>query len=409
MTAFLTYWRVLIETARRSQDAGSDLGSLIVDARTLQRRLPGSVTPPQTPPAGAVWDTGPLPEIDFAFPGSDISAMAFLGALAPDFTTYRAGLVRNKGQQQFRSREESENVPWASLFHVNRSGDLLRTFLEHTADIPSPALRSQALAFAMGYVSHMATDIALNPWINVLASAYPRTRTIASLDIHSYILLCLDEYAAEHYFYHPRYAWTGQPWGQYVEPAAQHILNGKTLSAQVLSLFTAAAETTYELTEVQRAALQADQLAGLRRLRYYLAGRGKFRFLTFSAQKRKHRDDPISTTIAANTPERGRVTYEETLGYAMRLSEHLCRRAISYYASLRNKQATAVERNTRRAALIEDLRNWNLDTGYTLDVTFDQEVTLHLIHNWIQFARFWEGDDGRGFRLYTTLTNSTST
>ncbi len=33
MPAFLTHWHVLIETARRSQDAGSDLGSLIIDAR----------------------------------------------------------------------------------------------------------------------------------------------------------------------------------------------------------------------------------------------------------------------------------------------------------------------------------------------------------------------------------------
>ena len=82
MPAFLTHWHVLIETARRSQDAGSDLGSLIIDGRALRRRLQGLAMPPQTTPAGAVWETGPLPEIGFLFPGSDISAMAYLGALA---------------------------------------------------------------------------------------------------------------------------------------------------------------------------------------------------------------------------------------------------------------------------------------------------------------------------------------
>ena len=80
MPAFLTHWRVLIETARRSQDAGNDLGSLIIDASTLHRRAQSGSTPPQTPPAGAVWDTGPLPRIDLNYPGSDISAMAYLGA-----------------------------------------------------------------------------------------------------------------------------------------------------------------------------------------------------------------------------------------------------------------------------------------------------------------------------------------
>src|SRR5207248_10554199 len=89
MPAFLTHWHVLIETAKRSQDAGNDLGSLIVDASALRRRVQGWITPPATPPAGAVWDTGPLPSIDFSFLGSDISAMAYLGALAPDISCFQ--------------------------------------------------------------------------------------------------------------------------------------------------------------------------------------------------------------------------------------------------------------------------------------------------------------------------------
>ena len=56
MPGFLTHWRVLIETAQRSQDAGSDLGSLILDVATLKRRVGLSpLNPPITPPAGAVW------------------------------------------------------------------------------------------------------------------------------------------------------------------------------------------------------------------------------------------------------------------------------------------------------------------------------------------------------------------
>ncbi|HEU5378153.1 MAG TPA: hypothetical protein VFV38_22255, partial [Ktedonobacteraceae bacterium] len=94
MPAFLTHWRILIETASQSQDAGSDLGSLIIDAAMLRRRAHGWSTPPQTTAAGAVWDTGPLPEIDFRFPGSDISAMAFLGALAPDIMYYQRSNTR---------------------------------------------------------------------------------------------------------------------------------------------------------------------------------------------------------------------------------------------------------------------------------------------------------------------------
>ena len=104
MPAFLTHWRVLIETARRSQDVGSDLGSLIIDTASLFRRIQGVTPAPQTTPAGAVWYAGPLPRIDFRFPGSDISAMAYLGALAPDITTYQRGHFRDRISDRFWRR-----------------------------------------------------------------------------------------------------------------------------------------------------------------------------------------------------------------------------------------------------------------------------------------------------------------
>src|SRR5579884_3062093 len=178
MPTFLTHWRVLIETARRSQDVGSDLGSLIIDTASLFRRIQGVTPAPQTTPAGAVWYAGPLPRIDFRFPGSDISAMAYLGAVAADITTYQRGHFRERMSGTFRHKrsdlEQTTNrdIQWVTLLHTNRPGDLLLALLELIAVIPSPALRSQALAFAMGYLSHIATDIALIPCINALANAY---------------------------------------------------------------------------------------------------------------------------------------------------------------------------------------------------------------------------------------------
>ncbi len=408
MPAFLTHWRILIETARRSQDAGSDLGSLIVDAAALQRRLQGSSssstgsrpsTPPQTTPAGAVWDTGPLPEIDYRFPGSDISAMAYLGALAPDITSYHKLHFRNKISDIYQKRWTSKyqsadrHLPWAKLLHSNRSGDLLLAFLEQSADIPSPALRSQALAFCLGYLSHIATDIALNPWINALASAYRQqeiTGLFTPLGPHFYVELCMDEYIAATYFEHDLYSWTNQPWVNYIEPAARNLGIPRTLAAQVLELLTSAAEATYDLKEEQKSTFHADYLAGLQRLRLYLAGRGIFRWYIFNARIRRRYNDPVIATIAAHRQDAGIVTFEGAIEYAIRLSERLCRRAISYYASLRNTRATAEERNMRRTLLSEDLRNWDLSTGYSLDISFDQEITLRFLHNWIHFDDLWQ-------------------
>jgi len=401
MPGFLTHWRVLIETAKHSQDAGNDLGSLIIDASALQRRALGPITPPQTPPVGAVWDTGPLPLIDFTFPGSDISAMAYLGAMAPDVFYYQGSNFNNMladDKQSNRSRFQptaSGDFSWADLLHCSRSGDVLLAFLEHIADIPSPALRSQALAFAMGYLSHIATDIALNPCINALASAYD-ARNVAGmfrpLGIHFYVELCLDEYIADTYFEHSLYSWLGQPWGRYIEPVAAQCTIPHSIPSQVLDLLTNAAEVTYVLTETQSQSFRRDCLVSIQRLRKYLAGSGSFRLFTLKALSRKRREDPILASIADVTSEPGIVDFEQAVSYAIHLSEHLCRRAISYYAALRNTTATANERNRHRTALCEDLRNWNLHTGYVMDVTFDEQITLHFLHNWVYFAHLWENE-----------------
>jgi zinc dependent phospholipase C len=401
MPAFLTHWRILIETARCSQDAGSDLGSLIIDTASLFRRIQGVTPAPQTTPAGAVWYAGPLPRIDFRFPGSDISAMAYLGALAPDITTYQRGHFRDRISNTFQHKRfdlqqtTSRDRQWAKLLHTNRSGDLLLALLELIAVIPSPALRSQALAFAMGYLSHIATDIALAPCINALANAY-QAKDIPGLFVplgtHFYVELCLDEYVAEAYFAQNRYGWVRQPWGGYIEPVAQALDAPTTFTAQVLDLLSAAAEVTYGLSEEQSKLFRAAHLAGLERLRLYLAGRGTFRWLTLNARLRKRVGDPVIATIGVHQHMRGIVTFERVTAYAIRLSERLCRRAISYYASLRNTQATASERNQRRVALRDDLRNWDLSTGYTLEVSFEQEITLRFLHNWIHFAELWNSE-----------------
>jgi len=409
MPAFLTHWRVLIETARRSQDAGSDIGSLIIDNSALRRRLSGTSTPPQTTPAGAVWNTGPLPEVDYRFPGSDISAMAYLGALTPDIPDYQKGSFKDKisnSQTSTRLSLTDNHVPWSTLLHTNRSGDFIFAFLEQTATIPSPALRSQALAFMLGHLSHIATDIALNPWINTLANTY-RAREIPGLfyplSPRFYVELCLDEYIAATYFEYPRYQWINQPWRGYIEPAAHDLALTTTITGRVLDVFVTTAESTYGLTTAQCHKLRTQYLAGLQRVRHYLAGSLTFSWLTANARRRKRVGDPIVATIGLHQHQKGTTTLEEVIDYAVRLNERLCRRAISYYSSLRNTSATAEERSQRRLALRNDLRNWDLSTGYTLEVSFEETITLRCLHNWIHFADLWNSDTPSLIQVQQTL------
>lgn len=398
MPAFLTHWRVLIETARRAQHAGSDLDSLIIDASVLRRRLHGLPAPHTPPPAGAVWNTGPLPELDFEFPGSDISAMAYLGALAPDITSYQKGHFHNKmsgldKQERATLQPHIATTSWHTLFHTNRSSDLLITFLEQIARVSSPALRSQALAFAMGYLTHIATDIALNPWINVLAGMYQGMHIagqLAPMGLHFYSELCLDEYYARTFFERELYSVGSQPWQGYIEPAARSIINAHGISTQVIELFVQAAKITYGLNEKQTADLQHDFRAGLKRLHAYVAGRGIFRLLALNIRFRRRNADPIINTIAQQQPQPGVTTSADVINYALNISVHLCKETMHYYTELRHNPEAVMEHERIKETLRGELRNWDLQTGYALEVSFDEEITVRLLHNWLHFADLWE-------------------
>ncbi|HEU5378654.1 MAG TPA: zinc dependent phospholipase C family protein, partial [Ktedonobacteraceae bacterium] len=274
---------------------------------------------------------------------------------------------------------------WSELFHSSHSGDILLMFLEQVALVPSPAVRSQALAFALGYASHIAADLALNPWISALATLLPRQRAAKA---HSYIELRLDEYLATSYFDHPRYNLLRQPWGAYIEPAARDLQQPGTLAAQILRLLAISAEV-YNLDEQTTEALPGDFLAGLQGLRLFLAGRGHARWLTLRARQRGEPQDLVSQVLAKPQSDAEILALDKVLHYAFRLSTHFCQRALNYYTALRNPQAEASERSTRRAALIHDLRNWNLHTGYD---TGEQEHAQPL-HNWVHFADLWEQTD----------------
>lgn len=404
MPGFLTHWRILIETARNSQDAGNDLGSLIVDAAALRRRAHGWSTPPQTTPAGAVWDTGPLPTVAFRFPGSDISALAFLGALAPDVMYYHRRYARARLIDAYlQPLHPATQYPprWSDLFHRSHSGDVLILFLEQVALIPSPALRSQALAFALGYVSHIATDIALNPWINALA---PRLSLRRAPGSHASFELLLDEYLASTYFGHPRYSLLHQPWDGYIEPAARNLSQSGTQTAQLLQLLTSATEI-YQLDAQQAATLPTDFLAGLQGLRHVLAGRGSARWLALRTALRKVQPESIHTLLNGLCGSAETISLEHILDYTTNLSVSLCKRALSYYTALRNTQAEASERNAQRTALVANLRNWDLYTGYATDEESSTTAPL-VLHNWVHFADLWDHPDPKPEQLVKLIGQS---
>ncbi len=391
MPAFLTHWRVLIETARASQAADQEHDAPLIDADTRRRRAHGWATPPQTTAAGAVWESGPLPHIGLGLPGGDISAMAFLGALAPDVMYYHRHALREKfadaplRSSQTGSPHAAGLAGWSDLFHRSHTGDLPVLFLEQVALVPAPALRSQALAFAMGYLSHIATDLALNPWLADLAPHLSPRRTPGP---HCSGELLLDEYLAATYFRHPRYHFWRQPWEDYIAPAARNLSQPETPTAQLLQLFTSTAAEVYQLSEELTAQLSVAFLASLEGLSSFLAGSGPARRLTLQAWRQKSLPDELRAQLSASDENGTGISLAQILAYATYLSTRLCQLAISYYSALRDPQSEGSERSARRAALLNDLRNWDLYTGDIASSADSSTAPLSLASR-AHFADLW--------------------
>jgi hypothetical protein len=413
MPSFLTHWHVLIETVQRSEqgDSAPEERALLSESQMRRRRAHGWVTLPRATPTGSIWHTGPLPRIDFRFPGSDISAMAFLGALAPNLSYHlphnlryklRAVPLRARWPLPWQPLESGATLPtealvWADLLHHHRSGDLVLLLLEQAAAIPAPALRSQTLAFALGYLTHLATDIAVHPYINALVDLYGRqrsTRRPRLPGLHVAVEWCIDTWLASSYFGRPQ-AWPARlllPWRHYIEPAAQLILAQQTISARVLEQLTDAATALYRLSDQQSAAFHRDHLEGLRGLQRWLAGYAPAQlWWRFAAGRARWRRE-LMLLFAAGEGGQDPLSLRQVLRYAVRLSDRLCRRALAFYAALCDPESSAADRRRQRQALRADLRNWNLESGYDLAFMAADRASVHLrlLHNWVHFAEEWQ-------------------
>jgi hypothetical protein len=105
---------------------------------------------------------------------------------------------------------------------------------------------------------------------------------------------------------------------------------------------------------------------------------------------RYERQDRLHKTLEELQKEAQSAPVDQVLAYATRLSEHLCRQAISYYTALRTPSAQASERSSQRATLHSDLRDWNLLTGYACADENAAEPPSSPLHNWTYFRGFWE-------------------
>jgi len=332
--ALLNHWRVLIETARRLGDRAAPL------------------------------QAAPQPTLPAHLPGGNLSVWAYLGAIGPDVPYFTgAPFQRNSGH-------------WADLMHYNRTGRFPIRLVEHATILEDEQARSAALAYALGYMTHIATDIATHPYVNSIAGAPGHQRlphVFWGLGMHTYLELCMDELTAQTYFNDHSARLGHAPWDRYLPTAAQ-------LDRTFIRWFGNAFAETYELNAEAERVLCRAYLSGFRQ------------FCAFARSSSFYR--LVFARLCVGRQRRLRLVDEKQADICLNLAAHIsvrfATRALDYYETLRSGADTATQ-TTARAALRTDLRDWNLDTGMapTISIVGDR-VSVRYYHCWNHFATLLE-------------------
>jgi hypothetical protein len=330
LPALLNHWRVLIETSRLLGDRAAPLHA------------------------------APHPALPPHLPGVALSVWAYLGANGPDIPYLTGAPFRTTGKR------------WADLMHYKHTGSFPMRLLEGAAVLDNAATRSALLAYTLGYLTHIATDIAAHPYVNSVAGAYghqPLARAFWPVGMHTYLELCMDEVTAQSYFGdHSARLW-GALWHRYLPGDAQ-------IDRAFIAWFSAAFAEVYTLDAGQQRAMAQAYRVGCHALRAFAGGHRLFR-LAFARLRlgREHRLRLVDTK-----------QMDACLHLAIRISVRLCARALDYYEVLRTGALPTAMEHTR-AMLRADLRDWNLDTGMAPEATIvGNRVIIRYRHCWNHFS-----------------------
>lgn len=205
MPAYLTHFRILqlamewLESVGANPQAGQDLKNLAQEAVRLLR-------------AG---------EVPSAAPNRAISKTAHFGSVGPDFVSAAAFFAPGK---QYAGGPESKWAGEKALHDDDVLGaHTTNVILDFIGRIP-PASRDALMGYALGYMTHVAGDVIVHPYVNAFRN---------DSDSHSKIEVNQDSLASRQYFGHDD-VHSGESWTEYLFEEESGVVD------QVLTVFNEA-------------------------------------------------------------------------------------------------------------------------------------------------------------------------
>lgn len=178
MPAFLTHWKILMETRNWLEENKEAMRTEKSELGDLAQKALDSLS-----------SVGPYPD---SGKGKDISKFAYFGSVGPDYVTMAALFAKDQD--------------WAGekALHDNQSGDHSTDFILKFIDKIASADKDKLMSYALGYMTHIAGDVLVHPYVNAFGEK-----------IHMQVEVNQDSVAAKNYFGRDDIH-SGESWTEYL-------------------------------------------------------------------------------------------------------------------------------------------------------------------------------------------------
>jgi len=303
-----------------------------------------------------------------------VAQLAFLGAIAPDLCFYgRTDAIK----------------AISNLMHHKRTGPTVANMIRRCRSMSDAADRNAALAFTLGYITHIAGDIICHPYVNSFAGEYEaqlqnwvvfNTTTAGPVAMHMFSEVHQDAYIADQHYGCGGAVSNGPndgsftSWSDFLDSlitagAAHWGHNPTGPTVGVMNHFRGALQDTFpEIGAIGAGGLN-DAL-----------GRAFDALdLGYDTAAGPIVDAAVEDFVHHRFYEEAGTNYDDCISTAVTVAtEHLWPAAMAYLSTEESREA--------RKTFLRDFGNWNLDTGYTIRaLNQGNQLCIQYESSWARF------------------------
>lgn len=294
-----------------------------------------------------------------------ISQYFYLGSNGPDLPYFHDADLGGK-IKDLVGKDIVGKSKYADLYHYNKQGEFIIQLLKLIRDDAGDGeLNSRVMAYALGHIAHIATDTILHPYVNSFAGIYHEQ---TQENIHKISECHQDSYLAQKYFSREKID-TGYSWTRFISAflggGSGGIVTTSEEVEKVITIIVSAFSNTYGEENAMEAEYLRDSLEN-----FYDTGLD-IGYDTATGPIPKD----YCEKLVQHEKDSNNYLEHYILKLAPALCARLCEKAIGFY----NNEIGEDE-------LRGELKNFNMDTGYWLDVDMeDGLIAINFKHSWCHF------------------------